>query len=148
MEAPVKFLAPTPPRRGLIDVGRHVFSALNKVEVILAAFDILGWYLVTKRGLVVPLVATAASGTGIAGTLSKFLGRRQWLRFVPGIIVYVFQSFTFLPVMRSVGARYIHEGPSSSDAKTHGIYVSLELIKVVALIASTAGLARTVLQRV
>lgn len=147
MEAPVKFLAPTPARRGLIDVGRHVFSALNKLEVILAAFDVLGWYLVTQRGLVVPLVATWTAGSGAGGgVLFKFLGRRRWLRFVPGMIVYVFQSFTFLPVMRSVGARYI-EGQPVQNAKTHGIYVALELAKVVTLAVSTAGIARALLQK-
>ncbi|KAF9365859.1 hypothetical protein BGX34_007947 [Mortierella sp. NVP85] len=149
MEAPVKFLAPTPARRGLIDVGRHVFSALNKVEVILAAFDILGWYLVTQRGLVVPLVATWTAGSsarGGGGVLYKFLGSRRWLRFVPGVVVYVFQSFTFLPMMRNVGARYI-EGRPVESGKTHGVYVALELIKVIALAASTAGIARALLQR-
>jgi len=152
MEAPVKFLAPTPARRGLIDVGRHVFSALNKVEVILAAFDILGWYLVTQRGLVVPLAATwtagssARGGGGGGGVLYKFLGSRRWLRFVPGVVVYVFQSFTFLPMMRNVGARYI-EGRPVESGKTHGVYVALELVKVIALAASTAGIARALLQR-
>lgn len=148
MEAPVKFLAPTPARRGLIDVGRHVFSALNKVEVILAAFDMLGWYLVTQRGLVTPLAATLTVGSSsrVGEVFYKFLGRRQWLRFVPGVIVYVFQSFMFLPVMRSVGTRYI-EGRPVESAKTHGIYVALELIKVITLVASTAGIARTLHQK-
>ncbi|KAF9982459.1 hypothetical protein BGZ65_002838 [Modicella reniformis] len=137
LEAPVKFLAPTPARRSLIDVGRHVFSALNKVEVTLAAFDILGWYLVTQRGLV-------AEGEGI---LNEFLGRGRWFRFIPGLIVYVFQSFTFLPVMRNVGARYIEGQPTVESARTHVVYVALELIKVIALGISTAGIARTLVQK-
>ncbi|KAF8944303.1 hypothetical protein BGZ47_004413 [Haplosporangium gracile] len=134
MEAPVKFLSPTPARRSLIDVGRHVFSALNKVEVVLAAFDLLGWYLLTQRGL----VPGGSSGF-------RQLGWRQWLRFSPGLIVYLFQSFTFLPVMRGVGERYI-EGRPTENAKVHGIYVALEVLKVATLITSTVTLGRALLK--
>ncbi|KAH7043057.1 hypothetical protein BKA57DRAFT_471364 [Linnemannia elongata] len=134
LEAPVKFLSPTPAKRSLIDVGRHVFSALNKVEVVLAAFDLLGWYLLTQRGL----VPGSASGF-------RQLGWRQWLRFSPGLIVYLFQSFTFLPVMRSVGARYI-DGRPTENARVHGVYVALEVIKVATLTASTVTIGRALLK--
>ncbi|KAG0068628.1 hypothetical protein BGZ89_004378 [Linnemannia elongata] len=134
LEAPVKFLSPTPAKRSLIDVGRHVFSALNKVEVVLAAFDLLGWYLLTQRGL----VPGSASGF-------RQLGWRQWLRFSPGLIVYLFQSFTFLPVMRSVGARYI-DGRPTENARVHGVYVALEVLKVATLTASTVTIGRALLK--
>ncbi|KAG9063517.1 hypothetical protein KI688_004401 [Linnemannia hyalina] len=134
LEAPVKFLSPTPARRSLIDVGRHVFSALNKVEVVLATFDLLGWYLLTQRGLV----------TGSASGFRQ-LGWRQWLRFSPGLIVYLLQSFTFLPVMRSVGARYV-EGRPTESAKVHGVYVALEVLKVATLTASTVTIGRALLK--
>lgn len=134
MEAPVKFLSPTPARRSLIDVGRHVFSALNKVEVVLSTFDLLGWYLLTQRGLV------PGSSTGF-----RQLGWRQWLQFSPGLIVFMLQSFTFLPVMRSVGARYV-EGRPTESAKVHGVYVLLEVLKVATLTASTVTIGRALLK--
>ncbi|CAO3565157.1 unnamed protein product [Mortierella alpina] len=90
LEAPVKFLAPTPARRGLIDVGRHVFSALNKVEVGLASFDLLGWYLIMRRGLV-----PAASMTGSASLASTLWQMGPLL--APGLIVYALQSFFSYP---------------------------------------------------
>ncbi|ORZ36411.1 hypothetical protein BCR44DRAFT_38445 [Catenaria anguillulae PL171] len=46
IEAPTKFHAASAPRSGLIDVGRHVFTTLNHIESILAAFRtvyILDW---------------------------------------------------------------------------------------------------------
>ncbi|KAF9538378.1 hypothetical protein EC957_006871 [Mortierella hygrophila] len=134
LEAPVKFLSPTPARRSLIDVGRHVFSAINKVEVVLATFDLLGWYLLTQRGLV------PGSVSGL-----RQLGWRQWLRLSPGLIVYLMQSFTFLPVMRSVGARYV-EGRPTESAKVHGVYVALEVLKVATLTASTVTIGRALLK--
>ncbi|KAF9122078.1 hypothetical protein BGX30_002215 [Mortierella sp. GBA39] len=134
LEAPVKFLSPTPARRSLIDVGRHVFSAINKVEVVLATFDLLGWYLLTQRGLV------PGSASGL-----RQLGWRQWLGFSPGLIVYLLQSFTFLPVMRSVGARYV-EGRPTESAKVHGVYVALEVLKVASLTATTVTIGRALLK--
>ncbi|KAF8928010.1 hypothetical protein BGZ52_003818 [Haplosporangium bisporale] len=141
LEAPVKFVSPTPSRRNLVDVGRHVFSAMNKVEVVLAALDIVGWHLVLQRGLV-PSAGSLSS--------SSFLGLRQlgwkgWLGFAPGLIVYVFQSFTFLPTLRSVGARFV-EGKPVENAKVHGVYVGLEALKITALVASTIGIGRALLK--
>ncbi|KAF9903228.1 hypothetical protein EC991_004050 [Linnemannia zychae] len=140
MEAPVKFLAPTPARRSLIDVGRHVFSALNKVEVILATFDLFGWYLLAQRGLIP--ISAGSSRSSLTGFGQ--LGWRQWLRLSPGLVVYLFQSFTFLPVMRNVGARYI-DGRPTENAKVHGVYVALEAIKVATLVAGTVSIGRALL---
>ncbi|KAF9317281.1 hypothetical protein BG003_000962 [Podila horticola] len=139
LEAPVKFVSPTPSRRNLVDVGRHVFSAINKVEVVLAALDIVGWSLVLQRGL----VPSASSPSGSLGL--KQLGWKAWLGFAPGIIVYVFQSFTFLPALRSVGARFV-EGKPVESAKVHGVYVGLEVLKVATLVASTIGIGRALLK--
>ncbi|KAG0339356.1 hypothetical protein BG004_006844 [Podila humilis] len=141
MEAPVKFKAPTPSRRNLVDVGRHVFSAMNKVEVVLAALDVVGWYLILQRGLV-PSSGGALAATST--TLRDLLGWKTWLRLTPGLVVYVFQSFTFLPTMRSVGARYV-EGKPTENAKVHGIYVGLEAIKLGTLLASTISIGRALL---
>ncbi|KAG0367475.1 hypothetical protein BC939DRAFT_454877 [Gamsiella multidivaricata] len=143
LEAPVKFLAPSPSRRGLIDVGRHVFSALNKVEVILAAFDILGWYLLTQRGLIVPLSTGWTIGSNHAGF--RHLGPRYWLQFTPGVIVLLLQSFGFLPIMRSVGERFI-EGRPVENPRVHGVYVALEAVKVAALAFSTVSVGKALLK--
>ncbi|ORZ27918.1 hypothetical protein BCR41DRAFT_346242 [Lobosporangium transversale] len=154
-EAPVKFLAPTPARRTLIDVGRHVFSAFNKVEVALAAFDLLGWYLITQRGLInssgSAFTTTTTSGSGTIRSSSFFTGLRQlsahqWVfRFAPSLIVFVFESFGFLPVLRDVGARYI-EGRPVETKRVHGIYVLLEVVKVATLAVSTLRVGKTLLK--
>ncbi|KAF9357421.1 hypothetical protein BGX26_003755 [Mortierella sp. AD094] len=144
--APVKFLAPSPARRSLIDVGRHVFSALNKVEVFLSVFDLLGWYLVAQRGLVPPFVVSGVWTVGpVVKGFRRFLGWRQLLQFTPGLVVLVFQSFTFLPVMRSLATRYV-EGRPVESAKVHVVYVALETIKVAALAVSTASIGAALLQ--
>jgi hypothetical protein len=147
LEAPVKFLAPAPARRSQLDVGRHVFSAFNKVEVVLAAFQLFGWYLLAQRGLVPSGGGTVAAAGGTGATpFSGFrqLGWRQWLRFAPGLIVYVFESFVFLPVLRGYSARVIDGRPVES-AKVHGVYVALETLKVVTLAISTVAIGRALL---
>ncbi|KAG0327601.1 hypothetical protein BGZ99_007303 [Dissophora globulifera] len=152
LEAPVKFLAPTPARRSLIDVGRHVFSALNKVEVVLAVFDLLGWYLLTQRSfdtrIPLPFATVIADMTrGSPPGLWKQLGMgwRQWIRFTPGVVVLALQSFGFLPAMRNLGTRFIEGLPTEHNNKVHGIYVMLEAIKIVALSVSTASIAKTLM---
>ncbi|KAI1295069.1 hypothetical protein EDD11_008036 [Mortierella claussenii] len=158
LETPVKFLAPAPARRSLIDVGRHVFSAFNKVEVVLAAFDVLGWFLLSQRGPIstmaasssFPLLTTASSSSSSSSfTLRAGLRQLSWqqglLRFGPALIVFVFESFGFLPIMRSLGARYI-EGRPVESPRVHGVYVGLEVLKVVTLAASTVALGKTLVK--
>ncbi|KAF9437962.1 hypothetical protein BGZ76_010416 [Entomortierella beljakovae] len=145
LEAPVKFLAPSPARRSLIDVGRHVFSAINKVEIFLAAFDLLGWYLVIQRGLVPPFSNSGAWTVQPSKGLHRFFGWRQLVQLTPGIVVYLLQSFTFLPVMRSLGARFV-EGKPIENAKVHGVYVAFEVAKVATLIASTISIGHALSQ--
>ncbi|KAF9170315.1 hypothetical protein BGX21_009466 [Mortierella sp. AD011] len=136
LEAPVKFLAPSPARRNLIDVGRHVFSAINKAEVFFSAFEILGWTLVAQRGLV---------GGPTAKGFRGLLGWTQFLRLTPALVVLLFESFTFLPVMRDIATRYV-EGRPVDSAKIHGIYVVMEGIKVATLFASTTSIGKALLQ--
>lgn len=83
MEAWVKFNAPTITRPAALDVGRHVFSALNVLEVTLAAASVylwalhsgalpfLGGALATPLGdLSVDPVATASRVSSAASELS------------------------------------------------------------------------------
>lgn len=114
---------------------------MNKVEVVLAALDIVGWYLVLQRGLV-PSAGSLSSSSSLG---LRQLGWKGWLGFAPGLIVYVFQSFTFLPILRSVGARFV-EGKPVENAKVHGVYVGLETLKIAALVASTIEIGRALLK--
>ena len=127
-------------------MGRHVFSAFNKVEVLLAAFDLLGWYLLVQRGLV-PGGTFVTDATGRTTPFSGFrqLDWRQWLRFAPGLIVYVFESFALLPALRSRSARVI-EGRPVESARVHTLYVALEVFKAVTLTASTITIGRALLR--
>ncbi|KAG0223805.1 hypothetical protein BGW41_005353 [Actinomortierella wolfii] len=144
MEAPVKFKAPTPSRRNLVDVGRHVFSAINKVEVVLSIFDLLFWAVLSQRDCIL-IRPTAGATDAIVTTsfwaVSKALGWRHWVRFLPSLVVLGLETCMFLPMLRNIGARYV-EGQPTEAAKVHGIYVGLELIKTISLIISTVGVAK------
>ncbi|KAI9218434.1 hypothetical protein BC828DRAFT_399608 [Blastocladiella britannica] len=63
LEAPTKFHAPSLPSRDVaLDIGRHVFSALNRVEIVLSAFRIthlVDWSVVpTQLLLLLPAAWT------------------------------------------------------------------------------------------
>ncbi|KAF9161058.1 THO complex subunit 7 [Actinomortierella ambigua] len=135
LEAPVKFKAPTPSRRGLVDVGRHVFSAINKVEVVLSVFDILFWYVLARRNCILirpdQKAAVVVATTNSFWAVSKALGWRHWIRFLPSFVVLGAQTCLYLPMLRSIGARYVEGQPTEAAAKVHGAYVGLELIKLI-----------------
>ena len=109
LEAPVKFGVPSVTRRIGLDVGRHVFAALNTVEIGAA---VLGGGLLLMRAP--GAVATWALGS-VGGVLAV-------------------QSLWLLPVLRRQAATII-EGGSVPDANyVHVGYVCLEASKVGALL--------------
>lgn len=62
LEAPVKFTAPSLTREVGLDVGRHVFAAMNRVEWVLAALGLgLAWAARPRRGLWAVLAVAAAA---------------------------------------------------------------------------------------
>jgi hypothetical protein len=109
LEAPVKFTAPSVTRAIGLDVGRHVFSVLNRVELVLAAGG-LGLLL---RGRFGPAVWWVAGG--IAAIL---LVQTGWL----------------LPVLRTQAAAIIQGEIEHGSEYVHVGYILLEVLKLIGLI--------------
>lgn len=109
LEAPVKFTAPSLSRAVGLDVGRHVFAALNKVEI---GFGVLGlglWFL------------------------AGFDPRVQW-GFAGVIVILVLQTAWLLPVLSEQAQTIIQGGGGSSAGYTHVAYIFLEVAKVAGLL--------------
>jgi hypothetical protein len=108
LEAPVKFTAPSVTRAIGLDVGRHVFWALNRVELGLAA-GALGLLLVGETGSVV-----------------------RWLAAGVGIVL-VIQTLWLLPVLRSQAAAIISGEIEHASEYVHLGYIVLEALKIAGL---------------
>lgn len=108
LEAPVKFTAPSVTRAIGLDVGRHVFLVLNRVELSMAA------------GAVVLLVF-GRPGVSL-----------YWLAGGIGSILVV-QTVWLLPVLRAQAASIIAGELEHASEYVHVSYIGLEAMKVAAL---------------
>jgi hypothetical protein len=110
LEAPLKFRAPGVTLRVGLGIGRVVFTALNRVELVLLV--VVGVALLTAGTRPAPvLVAAAVTGALLAGQL---LGVR--------------------PVLNRRSDRVL-AGEDLPRSRTHLWYVALEVAKVLALLA-------------
>lgn len=108
LEAPVKFTAPSLTRPVALDVGRHVFTALNRVELGLALLGGAAWLGAQPR--------TAVTwGLGVA--LAMLLVQTAWL----------------LPTLNDQAARIINGGVVTGTNYVHTAYGLLEGLKVIGL---------------
>lgn len=108
LEAPVKFTAPTLTHPVALDVGRVVFQALNRVELIL---------------LILLLVLTRLSGRS-----------RQLFAAVAGLaLILIAQTAWLLPELAG-RAQSIVSGVEPGPSIAHGAYAGLELLKLVLLL--------------
>lgn len=109
LEAPVKFTAPSVTRAVGLDVGRHVFAALNKVELGLAVlaflFFVTGW----------PRLVVRWTAAGVAGIL-------------------LIQTIWLLPALRAQATAIIAGELEHGSKYVHVAYVVLEVLKVVGLV--------------
>lgn len=113
MEAPLKFRAPGITRKLGVGIGRLVFGALNKVEMLLSMVVIIA--LTTWPDIPGPQVTVCT--LPIAALAAQILGVR--------------------PLLRRQSDRFIAGEQSSADGKRlHIAYVVLECVKVMALTAS------------
>jgi hypothetical protein len=115
LEAPVKFSAPTLTRAAGLDVGRHVFRALNRVEVGAAG------------GLLVLLLSATASAALLA------LGAAV-------LLIVAVQTLWLLPILREQATAIIEGDVENTEGHAHLGYVVLEAAKVGAL-GAIGGLA-------
>jgi hypothetical protein len=108
MEAPVKFTAPSLTLPAALDVGRHVFSALNKVEI---AFNIL------------LIVLTIFGRIKLKIILFLFL-----------ITVIIFTQTIWLIPALSQRADTIIAGEVPAQSNIHVYYIVIEALKVILLL--------------
>jgi len=123
MESWVKFTAPTMPREVGLDVGRTVFAALNRVEII---WSVLSFLLVQEifychQDLHNPLAV-----------------HRIVLLVLPFVILAI-QTLHLQPVLDRRARLIMTKQPLEGGAMPHHLYIILEVVKVVALF--TNGLA-------
>jgi hypothetical protein len=109
LEAPVKFTAPSLTLAVGLDVGRHVFAALNKVEMAFALAS-LGLLLGNR-----PAIRTALLLAGIVGILAL-------------------QTFWLLPALDARALVYINGG-TPKPSTLHVGYVIAEALKLIGLLA-------------
>lgn len=109
LEAPVKFTAPSVTRAIGLDVGRHVFAALNKVEI---GFGVLA------LGLLI------AAGPG---------PRVRWA-LVGVLVLLAFQTGWLLPILREQATTIIQGGEAPDSNYAHVAYIFLEAAKVASLL--------------
>ena len=108
LEAPLKFTAPSLTLPIGLDVGRHVFGAFNKVEIVL--------------GTILMLIV--------------FLGKSPWLLKLPCflvVILLILETFWLLPVLDR-RALIIIAGQSPEGPSPHTWYVVFEGVKLISLI--------------
>lgn len=108
LEAPVKFTAPTITRPVALDVGRVVFLALNKVELVL---------------LVLLLVLVRVSGGA----------RDLWAYCGVLALIMIAQSAWLLPEL-AARSESIVAGVEPGPSIAHGAYAVTELLKLVLLL--------------
>jgi hypothetical protein len=108
LEAPVKFTAPSLTLQVGLDVGRHVFHAFNKVEIILCSF----------------LICFAIIG--------KVLLHLRSLSFVVAALL-ILECVWLLPALDK-RALAIIAGQSPEEASFHLWYILFDAIKLIVLI--------------
>jgi hypothetical protein len=108
LATPIRFTAPTITRPVAMDIGRVVFAALNKAELV---------------ALVILLVVVRVSGRA----------RELWAQCSVLILILLAQSVWLLPQLAQ-RAQQIVAGVEPAPSMLHGTYSSLELLKLVLLL--------------
>lgn len=110
MEAPVKFTAPSLTLQVGVDVGRHVFQALNRVELVLCTVLVL------------------------LSIISKAPARKLVLPFAVALLLLL-ETAWLLPVLDERALKVI-AGETPPSTYHHWMYVSFEVIKLAGLLIS------------
>lgn len=108
LEAPVKFTAPTITREIALDVGRVVFLALNRVEMV---------------ALILLLILIRISGWS----------RTLWAAWGPLTLIMIAQTAWLLPELGE-RSKQIVAGLDPGPSVAHATYAVLELLKLVLLL--------------
>ncbi|RKP12074.1 hypothetical protein BJ684DRAFT_17404 [Piptocephalis cylindrospora] len=127
MEAPVKFTAPTPSVSHILDVGRHVFSALHHAEIVLSLLSLSIATTLERRGCIL---------WQSWSTLAKV---SAWL---PPIIVLTQGLFLWPTLREAVEARVQGRPSTSKGVAIHQTYTGTELLKILSLAITGLQLSR------
>ena len=109
LEAPVKFQAPSITLATGLDVGRHVFAALNKVELVFSITMLVSIFLLNEPWKLKCLAVFIA-------------------------LILVVETFWLLPVLDQ-RVLLIISGKSQSGGMEHLIYIVADAIKLIALLS-------------
>jgi hypothetical protein len=120
LEAPLKFRAPGVTVPIGLGIGRLVFKALNGVEIVLA---------------VLLLAVSFAAGPGPTA----------WSLLIAAVAVLAIQVAVVRPPLTRRSDRVL-SGATLTRSKVHLVYVGLEVVKVVLLIALAVGFASAVVE--
>lgn len=112
MEAPVKFTAPSLSLQVGLDVGRHVFGAFNKVEIVLGALMLIAMIVArpVKRNIILPAVV---------------------------LVLLLLETAWLLPAL-DARALKVMAGETPPSTYHHILYVVFETVKLFGLIISGA----------
>ncbi len=108
LATPVRFTAPLITRPVALDIGRVVFSALNKAELI---------------ALVILLIVVRVSGRA----------RELWMQCSALVLILLAQSVWLLPQL-SERSQQIIAGVEPAPSMLHASYSTLELLKLLMLL--------------
>lgn len=108
LESPTRFTVPGVPRPIALDLGRAIFSVLNKAELV---------------ALIVLLILVRLSGRA----------RQYWSAVAVLALILIAQSTWLLPEL-SARAAQILAGSEPAPSIAHGAYATLEIIKLVTLL--------------
>lgn len=110
LEAPLKFQAPNITTILGLGIGKLVFTALNKIELVFSVL-LLGWIILEFKNLPTPTLLP--------------------LSFL--ILVLIVQSFWLLPILNT-RVDHLLSGMEVAKSNHHFYYVGLEVLKVIILI--------------
>lgn len=108
LESPARFMAPTITRPVALDVGRVVFGALNKAELV---------------ALLLLLIVVRLSGRA----------KQLWAGYSALILIVIAQTIWLLPEL-AARSQQIVAGVEPPPSIVHGTYSVLELLKLVLLL--------------
>ena len=109
LATPIRFTAPLITRPVALDIGRVVFSALNKAELI---------------ALVILLIVVRVSGRA----------RELWMQCSALVLILLAQSVWLLPQL-SERSQQIIAGVEPAPSMLHASYSTLELLKLLMLLS-------------
>jgi len=108
LESPARFAAPAVSRAAALDLGRVVFAALNRAELL---------------ALVLLLILVRASGNA----------RRFWTETAALALIVIAQSVWLLPQL-AARSQQILAGSEPQPSLAHAAYIVLELAKLLVLL--------------